>query len=75
MEAFERMLDGVRISVERFAHYRLPSASDAEDVLQKVYLSAYRKFPQSKNKDSFRPWIISIAGNAGVPVCTPLARK
>ena len=55
MEAFERMLDGVRISVERFARYRLPSASDAEDVLQKVYLSAYRKFPQSKNKDSFQP--------------------
>jgi len=26
-------------------------------------LSAYRKFPQLKNKDAFKPWIISIARN------------
>lgn len=63
MEEFERLLAGVRISVERFVRYRLPSQSDADDVLQEVYLNAYRKFPQLKNKDSFQPWIISIARN------------
>ncbi|MBQ2786129.1 MAG: sigma-70 family RNA polymerase sigma factor [Oscillospiraceae bacterium] len=28
-----------------------------------MYLSAYRKFPQLKNKDAFKTWIISIARN------------
>ena len=32
-------------------------------MLQEVYLSAYQKFPQLKNKDSFKAWIISIARN------------
>lgn len=63
MEKFERMLDRARISVERFVRYRLPSQSDADDVLQEIYLSAYQKFPQLKNKDSFKPWILSIARN------------
>lgn len=63
MEEFERMLDRARISVERFVRYRLPSQSDADDVLQEIYLSAYQKFSQLKNKDSFKPWILSIARN------------
>lgn len=63
MEEFEQLLDGVRMNVERFVRYRLPSQADAEDVLQEVYLSAYRKFPQLKNIESFKPWIFSIARN------------
>lgn len=63
MEEFERMLDGVRVSVERFVRYRMPSRSDAEDVLQEIYLSACQKYPQLKNKDSFKPWMLSIARN------------
>ena len=63
MDEFEKLLAEVRSSVERFVRYRLPSQTDADDVLQEVYLSAYRKFPQLKNKDAFKPWIISIARN------------
>ena len=63
MELFESQLESVRISVERFVRYRLPSQADAEDVLQEIYLAAYQKYPQLKNQASFKPWIISIARN------------
>ena len=57
MDEFEKLLTEVSSGVERFVRYRLPSQTDADDVLQEVYLSAYRKFPQLKNKDAFKPWI------------------
>ena len=63
MDEFEQLLRYVNSGVERFVRYRLPSQTDADDVLQEVYLSAYRKFPQLKNKDAFKPWLISIARN------------
>ena len=63
MDNFEDLLGSARISVERFVHYRLPSHTDAEDVLQEIYFTAYRKFPGLKNKNAFNPWIISIARN------------
>ena len=63
MDEFEKLLVEVSSGVERFVRYRLPSQTDADDVLQEVYLCAYRKFPQLKNKDAFKPWIISIARN------------
>ena len=63
MDEFEKLLAEVSSGVERFVRYRLPSQMDADDVLQEVYLSAYRKFSGLKNKDAFKPWIISIARN------------
>ena len=63
MDEFEKLLADVSSGVERFVRYRLPIQTDADDVLQEVYLSAYRKFPQLKNKDAFKPWLISIARN------------
>ena len=63
MEDFEKLLDAERISVERFVRFRICSKSDADDVLQEIYITAYQKFPQLRNKDSFKAWIIRIAGN------------
>ena len=63
MDEFERLLVAQRLSLERLVRYRLPVQSDADDVLQEIYLSAYQKFPQLKNKDAFKPWILSIARN------------
>ena len=63
MDEFEKLLADVSNGVERFVRYRLPSQTDADDVLQEVYLSAYRSFSGLKNKDAFKPWIISIARN------------
>ncbi|MBQ8237725.1 MAG: sigma-70 family RNA polymerase sigma factor [Oscillospiraceae bacterium] len=63
MDEFEKRLSEVSSGVERFVRYRLPSQTDADDVLQEVYLTAYRKFSGLKNRDAFKPWIISIARN------------
>ena len=63
MDEFEKLLAEVCSCVERFVRYRLPSQADADDVLQEVYLSAYRNFSGLKNKDAFKSWIISIARN------------
>lgn len=63
MDDFEKLLDAERASVERFVRFRLSSKADADDVLQEVYFTAYRKFSQLKNKNSFKAWIISIARN------------
>ena len=63
MDEFERMLNSFKPGLERFVRFRLPSQTDAEDVLQDICLTAYQKFPQLKNRDAFKPWIISIARN------------
>ena len=63
MAECERLLEAERVSVERFVRFRMSSKADADDVLQEIFLTAYQKFPQLKNKDSFKAWIISIARN------------
>ena len=62
MESFEELLKNNKDAVERFVKYRLPY-SDAEDVLQEVYLKAFLKFDALKKREAFRPWIIEIARN------------
>lgn len=63
MDDFEKLLNAERVSVERFVRFRLHSREDADDVLQEIYLAAYQKFAQLKNRDSFKAWLISIARN------------
>ncbi|GFI64828.1 ECF RNA polymerase sigma factor SigH [Lachnospiraceae bacterium] len=63
MDEFEKLLEAERVSVEQFVRFRMSSKADADDVLQEVYHAACRKFPQLKNRDSFKAWIISIARN------------
>ena len=63
MDEFEELLKAERVSVERFVKFRMDAKADADDVLQEVFLTAYQKFPQLKNRESFKAWIISIARN------------
>ena len=71
MDEFEQLLECDRAAVERFVRYRVSMVHDADDILQEVYITAYSKFPQLKNKESFKPWIISIARNK----CTDYFRR
>ena len=61
MDNFENLLKTEHTVVERFVRFRISSKTDADDVLQEVFLTAYQKFSQLKNKDLFKAWIISIA--------------
>ena len=54
MDEFEKQLDSVRIAVERFVRYRLPSQVDADDVLQEIYLTAYQRFAQTEKQGFFQ---------------------
>ncbi len=63
MDEFEVLLAANRLSIERFVRFRLGACPDAEDVLQDVYLTAFQKFPQLRNRDAFKPWLVSIARN------------
>lgn len=60
---FAKLLEADRVSIERYVRFRIMSRVDADDVLQEVYLAAYQKFSQLKNRESFKPWLISIARN------------
>ena len=60
---FEKLISQERISIERFVRFKICVKEDAEDILQNIYITAMQKFNQLKNKDSFKPWIISIARN------------
>ncbi len=63
MDDFEKLLESERMSLEQYIKYRICSKPDADDVIQEVFLTAFQKFPQLKNKESFKPWLISIARN------------
>lgn len=60
---FAKLLEAERISIERYVRFRIISREDAEDVLQEVYLAAYQSFSRLKNREAFKPWLISIARN------------
>ncbi len=71
MDDFETLLDRYKGAAERFVKFRLAEPADANDILQEVYLAAFQKFDTLKNKESFRPWLISIARNK----CSDYFRK
>jgi len=63
MDRFETLLAAHRTILERFLRFRLPCIADADDVMQEVCLTAYRKFDQLKDPSAFKPWILTIARN------------
>lgn len=63
MHTFEDLLIFNQLSVERFVKFKISNTSDAEDILQDVFLTAFNNFGQLKNQGAFKAWIISIARN------------
>lgn len=61
--SFEMLLLRHRIAVERYIHFRLPTDFDADDVIAETYYAAYVGFEKLRNRDLFKPWILSIAKN------------
>lgn len=55
------MLQKHHRDIERFVRFRLPSAADAEDVLQETFFAAFRQFPSLKSEESFKAWLLGIA--------------
>lgn len=60
---FEQMLLGCKGPVERYVKFRLSNLTDAEDVLQEVYLVAYQQYGTLRDKSRFKAWLLQIAKN------------
>ncbi|MBQ8396610.1 MAG: RNA polymerase sigma factor [Clostridia bacterium] len=60
MEPFEALMEAHRGAVERFVKFRLP-ATDADDVLQEVWLTAYQKRDDLRSPATAKAWLLSIA--------------
>lgn len=63
MDEFQKLLEKEKVNVERFVRFKIHLKADADDILQEVFITAYKKFNQLKNHDCFKAWIISIARN------------
>jgi RNA polymerase sigma factor (sigma-70 family) len=61
MSKFEDLLFCNQLAVERFVRFRISNVYDAEDILQEVFLTAFKNFGQLKTEASFKAWIIGIA--------------
>ena len=61
MDEFEHLLNQNKLAFERFVKFRISNLSDAEDILQDVYFTAYKNWEQLKEKQSFKAWVVSIA--------------
>lgn len=57
------MLEAHKNTIERFVYYKMNCKQDGEDVLQEVYLSAYKKFGQLEDQSKFKAWVLTIAAN------------
>lgn len=60
---FEKLLNEYKIAVERYVNYRVINRFDADDVIQETYCAAHIGFDKLRNKELFKPWILSIAKN------------
>ena len=63
LKEFEYLLEQVKPAVERFVYFRISMKADAEDVLQDIYITAYKSFDSLRERSAFRSWIFAIARN------------
>lgn len=61
METFASLFEEHRGMLERFVKLRIASHADAEDVLQEISVTAYRKYKQLRDPQHFKPWLLTIA--------------
>jgi RNA polymerase sigma factor (sigma-70 family) len=61
--AFETMVDRYQPRLLGFCRQMLGSTEDAEDVLQEVFVNAYRAMLADEREINLRPWLYRIARN------------
>lgn len=62
--AFEELIRMFQGSIFSMLYARTQSRSDAEDLVQEVFLKAYRSIRSLKNAEVFKPWLYRIAVNS-----------
>ena len=63
LPAFEELARRYERRIFAFLRQRLPNDSDAEDLTQKTFITAYRKIHLYQHQYRFAPWLFTIARN------------
>lgn len=61
--AYETLIDRYRARLLAFCRHMVGSTEDAEDILQEVFVSAYRAMLADDRELNVRPWLYRIARN------------
>lgn len=62
-DAIENLFDLYADEIYRFARYSVPQSVDAKDVVQEVFLRAYRAWGKYRKDANPRTWLFQIARN------------
>jgi len=65
-EAFEQLMKRYRARVTRMVGRIAGDRHEAEEILQEVFLTVYRKLSQFEGKSSFSTWLYRVAVNAAL---------
>jgi RNA polymerase sigma-70 factor (ECF subfamily) len=71
LEAFGKLVDAYQNRVFGFVRRMMPSADDAADVTQEVFIRAFQNFGRFDGRSSVRTWLFRIAHN----LCIDRARR
>ena len=63
--AFETLFERHRELVYRFAYQMAPRRDDAEDIVQEVFLRAFKNLHRYRDEAKFTTWLLRIATNYG----------
>src|ERR1700684_3499937 len=74
-DAFGVLVEGHSRSVFRLAYRMTGNEQDAEDVLQKTCLRAYRQLDKFDNRASFGTWLYRIAANCSLDLIRSRKRR
>ena len=66
VEAFGQLVERNRRAVFRAALAAVGSASEADDVAQEAFVTAFRKLTAFRGESSFRTWLLAITWRKGI---------
>jgi RNA polymerase sigma-70 factor (ECF subfamily) len=75
IEEFDRLIEATQDELIRFAFYRLGNQDDAEDVVQDVYVEAYRDRAVRRHITQVRPYLFRVVGNRCIDVLRARSRQ
>jgi RNA polymerase sigma-70 factor (ECF subfamily) len=75
VEEFNRLIEATQDELIHFAFYRLGNQGDAEDVVQDVYVQAFRNRNKRRHISRVRPYLFRMVSNRCIDVLRARSRK
>lgn len=75
IDAFDRLVEATQDELVEFACYRLGNQADAEDVVQDVYVQAFRDRVKRRHVTEVRPYLFRMVRNRCTDVLRARSRK